>query len=148
MGTLKKSWHRCPDHMRIRATDGLNCSNCGRRLVRTRRTKFDRLMYRDAFECPHCRRRVKHLHTPEVWSLAGTLTFILSPYTRCICCGSPNVRRVPYRDRVDKLSRHPYSVLKGLLRAPLNKCDRCRIQYYDARSIQPTRPIGTPNALD
>jgi hypothetical protein len=67
----------------------------------------------------------------------SVLHFALSRHTRCIQCGNLRVRRLPKRDRIDRVSAHPLSVLAGVLRAPFYHCNPCRLQYHDWRSPDP-----------
>jgi hypothetical protein len=61
---------------------------------------------------------------------------VFSRYTRCVQCGSTRVRRLPERDRIDRMSSHPLSVLLGLTFAPIYHCNPCRLQYRDWRKIE------------
>ena len=109
------------------------CPDCGRRLERVHRNRAQKLLFSEIVRCHHCGRRISRFHGP----LTTTAQFVSSPYTRCIQCGTHNVRRLTKRDRIDWLSKHPLSWLFRLTGAPLNKCDRCRLQYYDWRWVRP-----------
>ena len=65
------------------------------------------------------------------------IEFVFSRHTHCIRCGTARVRRQVKRDRVDWVSKHPFRLLFRLTGAPCNKCDACRLQYYDWRSPVP-----------
>ena len=109
------------------------CPDCGRHLERIHRNAVQKLVYSERFRCKKCGRRVSRLHGP----LAATAEFVFSGHTRCIQCGTRRVHRLGKRDRIDWLSKHPLSWLFRLTGAPLNKCDACRLQYYDWRSVRP-----------
>ena len=72
------------------------------------------------------------LEGPSCW-FQSARSFYLSRYTSCIRCGNVDVRRVATLDLVDSRSKHIWSLLFRLAGAPLNKCDACRLQYYDWR---------------
>lgn len=100
------------------------------------RTLIERLAYQRVYRCPSCSLR---LARPRLWLTALTrprLPFLLTLHTRCVKCGNPRVRRLNRRDRVDSTSMHPISAALHYLGAPLIRCDRCRIQYYDWRPIR------------
>jgi hypothetical protein len=64
------------------------------------------------------------------------LTFLFSRHTVCVRCGTSRVQRLSRRDSVDSTSRHPFSALMRLFGAPLNRCQACRLQFYDWRPIR------------
>lgn len=107
------------------------CLNCGRPLDRVRRTRLQRVVYADMYLCTKCGYRVGHFRTP----LQANLEYVFSRHTRCIRCATDHVHRQPHRDRIDRLSNHPLSWLWRLTLAPLNKCDTCRLQYFDWRPV-------------
>jgi hypothetical protein len=65
----------------------------------------------------------------------ATRTFAFSRCTRCIECGSARVRQLESRDRIDRMSRHPASLLMALTLAPIYHCSPCRLQYRDWRPV-------------
>ena len=114
------------------------CSSCGgTNLVRVHRTALERVIYADAFQCRSCDRRMRRLHR----KVAVRYGFLLSSTTRCIRCGTTEIRRASRRDRVDSLSGHVFSRLMRVSGAPLNSCDDCPLQYYDWR-----RPVARAQA--
>jgi hypothetical protein len=112
------------------------CRECGAALRRTHRTALQKVIFRETFKCPRCLRRDKLLYLilegPSRW-FQSARSFYLSRYTSCIRCGNVDVRRVAKLDLVGSQSKHVWSLLFRLAGAPLNKCDACRLQYYDWR---------------
>jgi DNA-directed RNA polymerase subunit RPC12/RpoP len=88
-----------------------------------------KLVYSDIYRCTKCGRRVNLVRSAH----SVALTFFFSRHSHCIRCGTTNVHRLKKRDRIDSVSRHPVSVLLGLVGAPFNRCNRCRLQYHDWR---------------
>ena len=115
----------------------LACPRCHRSLVRTTRTIAQRVFYRRLLHCAAC-----GFEAPD-WRLPfkATLRFLFSTHTRCVECGTTRVRRLPARDRIDRMSRHPLSLLGGLLFAPIYHCGRCRLQYRDWRPAPVAEPL-------
>jgi DNA-directed RNA polymerase subunit RPC12/RpoP len=105
------------------------CGSCGHHLTRIHRTALEKLVYADAFRCPTCGTRQKRPHQ----ALDPHRSFVLSLSTRCIRCGSPRIERLKSRDYIDRVSRHPLSLLLAVTGAPLNRCPSCRLQYHDWR---------------
>jgi hypothetical protein len=101
--------------------------------MRGHRRAVQKLLYADVLRCMKCGYRLNRLH--QVLHL--NLAFLFSRDTRCIKCGTTNVRRMTKRDRIDTVSRNLASQLLHLSGAPLNKCVACRLQYYDWRPPQP-----------
>jgi hypothetical protein len=122
---------------------GYWCRQCGHQLTRVRRTFLQKLIYSDAWYCRRCHRQTTHLYL----ALATHLQHCSSRYTRCVRCAGLNVRRLRRRDRSDPLSKHPISLLLGWVGAPLNMCDRCRLQYFDWRPIQRASLSSRPQSL-
>jgi hypothetical protein len=52
-------------------------------------------------------------------------------------CGTPRVRRLATRDRIDRMSINPLSVIAAALFAPIYHCNACRLQYHDWRPLSP-----------
>ena len=107
------------------------CPACGHHLIRMHRTTAEKLIYAELFRCAHCDLRLRQLRGRR----NAKISFLFSRYTRCIRCGTQHVRRISKRDRVDSVSRGVVSTLLRLTGAPLNKCDACRLQYYDWRPL-------------
>lgn len=84
-------------------------------------------------KCTACTYRAREWRLP----FEQTLTFVFSPYSRCIQCGSYRVKRLRGRDRIDARSTHPLSFLLALTGAPFYHCNPCRLQYHDWRPVQP-----------
>lgn len=110
-----------------------DCPNCGTHLNRLHRNVLEKLVYVDTFLCIKCHRRYRRRY-PRVDAF---IQIVFSRHTHCIRCGRAHVRRQRTRDRVDSLSRHPYSTLCRLTAAPRYKCDNCRLQYHDWRPLVP-----------
>ena len=109
------------------------CPRCGKPLERVRRSLAGRLLFRRVLRCPACGFQVRSWRRP----FEATRTFAFSRYTHCVQCGSPRVRKLPARDRIDRMSFHPLSVLLALTFAPIYHCNPCRLQYRDWRGIEP-----------
>jgi hypothetical protein len=107
------------------------CPRCGNPLDRVHRSLAGRLFLRRVLRCNSCGFQLRKWRTP----MAATRTFVFSRHTRCVQCGNPRVRRLQTRDRIDRMSRHPVSVLFGLFRAPIYYCNPCRLQYRDLRPM-------------
>ena len=101
------------------------CLKCGSHLNRSHRRGFERLIYSEVFRCAKCRRPVGTLRPFFI----ANVKFVLSRHTRCIRCGTPNVHKRSRRDRVDSVSTHPLSLISYVSRAPVYKCNACRLQY-------------------
>ena len=56
-----------------------------------------------------------------------------APHVACPECGNTRVRRLPRRDRIDRLSDVPWSVIQRHLGGKLYHCALCRLQFYDCR---------------
>ena len=110
-----------------------DCPSCGRHLAHAHRAGFQKFVYSDVFRCGRCGYRLSVQHA----FLRVSVTFVFSRHTHCVRCGTPEVRRSVKRDRVDSVSNHPLSRILQLTGAPVNRCLRCRLQYYDWR-----RPLG------
>ena len=105
-------------------------------------------------------------HDPELGNLLrewrvpfeSLQSYVRAKHTRCIQCGNPRVRQLPGRDGIDRMSKHPLSLLAAVLLAPIYHCNPCRLQYHDWRGQDPAaaRPdrgkrlpiIGGPPARD
>ena len=118
------------------------CPKCGKDMMRTHRTRLQRVLYSVAFECPRC-------HIGLGWHhafLARQLVrwrFVFSRHSRCIRCAAYTVYQIDRRDHVDAVSREPLALVQRLLGAPIKKCPACRLQYYDWR---PVRTVEKPRA--
>lgn len=109
------------------------CYKCGGHLSKVHRRLYERLFYSDAFECVSCNTRA---HRFQSWWFSP-YRFIFSRYTVCVRCGTYRVHRLSGRDTVDSVSKHPFSLMLQILRAPRNKCPYCRLQYHDLRRVAP-----------
>jgi predicted RNA-binding Zn-ribbon protein involved in translation (DUF1610 family) len=109
------------------------CPECGKHLVRIHRDRLDKIYYSAVYRCHNCGFRTAQLYS----SLALLVRSIFSRYTRCTRCGTEFVKRIGRRDKIDFRSMHPFSWIQGLLFAPLNKCEACRLQYHDWRPLSP-----------
>ncbi len=105
------------------------CPKCGRHLSRKHRRLVQKIVYSDVMSCSRCGYRVGRPHP----FIRSNFTFLFSRHTHCINCGNTQVRRGSRRDRIDTVSNHLLSRVLRLFGAPVNKCPRCRLQYYDWR---------------
>ncbi len=101
-----------------------NCRTCGRRLKRIHRTFTERFFYMGIFECPQCR---------EVKRIARRYTYYLSKEARCPLCGTHRLRVLAERDHIDRMHRHPMSLLQRMMGGRIYHCRFCRLQFYDRR---------------
>ena len=118
------------------------CPHCNGRLDRVHRNLLERLVCRRVMACARCRRRFREWRIP----LDAEAVFLSSRYTCCIQCGNPQVRRLPKRDGIDRMSSHPLSLLMGLAMSPIYHCRLCRLQYRDWRQVTPEGPLAPPPA--
>ena len=120
----------------------LPCPSCGGTLVRAHRSTFEKVFFADTYRCRKCDRRTRRLYH----AVAIRLRFLLSPHTRCISCGTTDVRLLRKKDRVDTLSRSLLSRCMGRTGGSLHSCAACRLQYYDWRPVlavvNPTMPTN------
>jgi uncharacterized protein with PIN domain len=107
------------------------CPTCSAQLLRTHRNRLQKIVYSHVFVCPRCGTQVTQRHL----RFGGEPLF--SRYTRCSRCGTFQVKVVPKRDYIDPVSKSLFSRLQWFLRAPLHKCNACRLQYYDWRPLRP-----------
>ena len=112
------------------------CPSCGAALVRVPRTAVERTLFGVTFRCRACDRRARRLHS----RFSVRLAFVFSTHSRCLSCGTSDVRRTK-RDRRDA-SRNGFNGLLRFLGAPLNSCLVCRTQYYDWRQPESRRRRG------
>ena len=108
------------------------CPKCSFPLDRQRRSLLQRLLFRRLFLCRACGTQLRAWRIP----FEGTVRFVGSSHTRCISCGNVRVRYLATRDRIDHMSRHPFSLVAGLVRAPIYHCNACRHQYHDWRGVE------------
>jgi hypothetical protein len=111
------------------------------RMVRIHRASIQKLIYSECFKCLECklnlarqRLLLQHFHS--------SLSFIFSRHSRCPQCRSTAVHRLPKRDHIDSLASNPLGLVQALVRAPLNKCPPCRLQFYDWRRPHPNNRAG------
>ena len=109
------------------------CPNCSFPLERQHRRLLGRLLFRKTWTCRACGTRVRAWRVP----FGKTVSYLGSRYTRCIVCGNPRVKRLATRDRIDRMSIHPVSVVAAALFAPIYHCNACRHQYHDWRALAP-----------
>jgi hypothetical protein len=57
----------------------------------------------------------------------------LSP--TCPHCGTSQLRELRKLDRIDSVSRLPWSTLQKFFGGKLYRCRTCRLQFYDCRSV-------------
>lgn len=110
-----------------------SCPKCSFPLDRQRRSLPERLLFRRLFVCRACGTQLRAWRIP----LETTVRFVSSTHTRCISCGNERVRYLATRDRIDHMSKHPFSLIAAVVRAPIYHCNACRHQYHDWRSVSP-----------
>jgi len=94
---------------------------------RRHRSFTERLRYAAVYECELCRSR-------DLESYAEHFPY-LSTVARCPECGDKALRVQRGVDPVERLSRHPLSLLQKFFKAPLLYCPHCRLQFYDRRPL-------------
>jgi uncharacterized protein with PIN domain len=114
------------------------CPQCGSALSRVHRSRWQRLVYSQAYRCNRCKTAItwyySFLHRQIVRA-----KFLFSSKSRCVQCGSPAVQELLKRDYVDPVSRNPLARIQKLVAAPIKRCPACRLQYYDWRPILESR---------
>jgi ssDNA-binding Zn-finger/Zn-ribbon topoisomerase 1 len=114
------------------------CPHCRKRLLRVRRTPFEKLLHSDMYSCSGCQRRVG--------ARRPSLVFLFSKDARCIQCGSPStVARLSKPDKVDSFTTNWLGRAPRFFGAALCRCSPCRVQFYDWRGVKqyssaPVRP--------
>lgn len=103
----------------------LNCSVCGERLIRTRRTFLEKPFFSLAFKCRGCDIRVREKHR---------FFYHFGRYVQCPHCGTTDLEKRSSRDKIDRLTKNPFSMVQALFGAHLYHCVFCRFQFYDLRS--------------
>jgi hypothetical protein len=98
-------------------------------MMRVHRNTFEKIIYSNAFQCDQCGRRSRRLRTP----LRVKFTYLFSLHTHCLRCGSGTVERSQQRQRLDSISRSPFSAIQRLIGAPMKRCLACRLTYFDWR---------------
>ena len=104
------------------------CGYCGRRLLRVRRSFWQRPIYAAVYECESCKRR-------EVVQRGLALLFSLD--SRCPRCGNRRLERHRKRDHIETLHRGWFSRIQRWFGAGLHYCSMCRLEFYDFRRIAP-----------
>jgi len=56
-----------------------------------------------------------------------------SPFATCPDCGTTQVRVQARRDKIDRMSRVPWSSIQRFFGGKLYYCRSCRLQFYDCR---------------
>jgi uncharacterized protein with PIN domain len=118
------------------------CPECAKHMIRTHRSHIQKIVYTDTFRCPKCGYK---FGTVRPW-LRIKAGYIFSRFTRCVRCGTLNVHRSQKRDRVDRPTRQFLGRIQRIVFAPLNKCEACRLQYYDWRPPYPFQPANASAA--
>jgi DNA-directed RNA polymerase subunit RPC12/RpoP len=98
-------------------------------------------IYLAIYECAEC-----HTRTAEL----RPFLFRFSRKARCPECGTRQLRRFQVRDHIERMSRHPLSLLQRLLGGRLYYCSLCRLQFHDWRGLAPElsrkAPVFEPTA--
>lgn len=118
------------------------CPACSRRMSRVHRSPVQKILYGDSFICPKCKTKRGRLR-PALAELVSSLRFVFSKSSRCPKCESYGVYRLTERDRIDSMSSNPVALFQFLLRAPVHKCPKCRLRFYDWR--KPRRRVRRSN---
>ncbi len=112
------------------------CPECGGRVLRSHRKRWERLFWVAALRCRSCSHRF--LITSRA------LTFSAGPWVRCPRCGTTEITRIPEPDPVDPMHAHWLNSVRRLLHGKLYHCRYCRIQFYDLRKRSPQRAGTAP----
>jgi hypothetical protein len=113
-----------------------SCPNCGAYTHRVRRNLFERLVFVSIHGCSECDIRVRRSR----WS-APALHFAFSTSTSCPRCETLQVHPASEREPLNKLSKHPLSLLQQIFRAPRRRCSFCRLEYHDFRPASETKEV-------
>jgi hypothetical protein len=65
-----------------------------------------------------------------------------SIHVQCPRCWSENLKVFSKRDYVEGFQNGFLRRIQGWMGAPLNYCERCRLQFYDARPRRRKDPTG------
>ena len=103
------------------------CATC-RRFHRVHRTFWERLVYRAAYECEDCKKRI---------TVRRRLVFRLTLEARCPECGSARLSLFSAPDNIERMSRQTWSRVQKWLGGHLYYCAICRLQFHDWRSRAP-----------
>jgi len=101
------------------------CARCNQ-LHRLHRRFWQKLIYQAIYECADCKARIAE---------PRRFMFRLSRRPRCPQCGTSHLRQFSGRDRIERMSHHPLSMLQALLGGRLYFCALCRLQFYDWRRM-------------
>ena len=100
------------------------CATC-RRFHRVHRAFWERLIYKAAYECEDCKKRI---------TVRRPLTFHLTLEAHCPRCGSTRLSQFSAPDNIEQMSRSARSLIQRWLGGRLYYCAGCRLQFYDWRS--------------
>ena len=103
----------------------LKCSQCGGRLRRVHRTRFERYRYSSIYYCKHCD---SEEYVPRVFQ------YRLGPFARCPRCGTYRLSRLKEPDRIDKMHTGLMNMMERMSGGSLFHCRYCRVQFYDRRT--------------
>jgi DNA-directed RNA polymerase subunit RPC12/RpoP len=106
----------------------LTCPHCQKRLLHVHRRLYEKLFYSDIYICSSCGRRVGARRASQL--------FLFSTHARCIQCGSFAVARLVKPDTVDPFTRNPLGRVQRFLGAPVYRCRPCRVQFYEWRPLR------------
>ncbi len=87
--------------------------------------------------------RIRVKRAPRIEAV-GRLLGAATPEPLCVTCpdcGTRYVKRLIKLDRIDRVSRAPWSSLQRYVGGKLYRCGRCRLQFYDCRKLAPDNVI-------
>jgi DNA-directed RNA polymerase subunit RPC12/RpoP len=90
------------------------------------RTFRERLQYLAIFKCNACQAEAFAAHP---------YSYHQGPHCRCPRCGTYRLSRLKERDRIDRMQRGFFNLVKRLAGGRLVHCRICRLQFYDRRVL-------------
>lgn len=100
------------------------CEICGTRLLRSRRSLAERILYASVYKCAHCAVYIAQARRFALW---------FARRSNCPKCGNKRLDRLVPRDGVERLYRRPLILARTLLRAKLFHCPECDLHFYRLR---------------
>lgn len=113
----------------------MKCGHCGGKLRRVHRTFWERFRYLAVYECQEC-------DTEQC--LPRPYQYQFDSEACCPRCGTTRLRRLPKRDKIEKMQGGLLNMWKRLRGGTLLYCRFCRLQFYDRRPVAPktAEPAG------
>jgi transcription elongation factor Elf1 len=106
------------------------CKECGKRLMRVRRTLAEKLTRGAAFECTNCGLRQ---YSPSLFSLGRW------PHASCPSCGTENLSVRLNPDPIEPVYTSPLRFVRRRMGGKLYRCQYCRLQFHDMRDLRERR---------